>query len=207
MRTKKELGVYLSHLKVFENPKWKLEQYPTDSEIAADIIWHANIVGDFKDKIIADLGCGTGILGIGALIAGAKKVYFIDIDSSAINIAKENLKKVEEEYVVGEYEFINSNIEDLELSADIVLQNPPFGVKDDHADRRFLLKAFKTGKVIYSFHKLESKGFINALSEDEGFEVTNLFEFDFPLKQTMDYNKKKIQRIRVGCWRLQKINI
>ena len=32
---------------------------------------------DIKDKTIADLGCGTGILGLGAAVLEAKKVYLI----------------------------------------------------------------------------------------------------------------------------------
>ena len=33
---------------------------------------------------------------------------------------------------------------------------------------------------------------------DNGFKVTDEFKYDFPLKQTMDYHKKKIHRIPVG---------
>lgn len=207
MRTKKSLSVFLSKLKVFSKPNWKLEQYPTESDIAADMIWNANIIGDLNNKIVADFGCGTGILGIGALIAGAKKVYFIDIDKSALEIAKKNIEFVKSIYEIeSDIEFIQSNIEKINLKkVDIIIQNPPFGVKIEHADRKFLIKSFKTGKVIYSLHKIESKKFIEKISSDEGFKITNYFEYDFPLKRTMDYHKKKIQHIKVGCWRLQKI--
>jgi len=72
MHTKSSLAIELSNLNVFSKAKVKLEQYPTDSEIAADVLWNAYMKDELKGKTIADLGCGTGILGIGALLLGAK---------------------------------------------------------------------------------------------------------------------------------------
>ena len=46
----------------------------------------------FKDKIVLDVGCGTGILSMFAKKAGAKHVYGIDM-SSIIDHAKEIVKK------------------------------------------------------------------------------------------------------------------
>jgi len=39
---------------------------------------------------VLDIGCGTGILGIAAILLGAKRAVLIDIDSQAISIAKAN---------------------------------------------------------------------------------------------------------------------
>lgn len=47
---------------------------------------------DFKDKIVLDIGCGTGILSIFAARAGAKHVYAIDNAEVAL-FAKEIVKK------------------------------------------------------------------------------------------------------------------
>ncbi|OAL79677.1 ribosomal protein L11 methyltransferase [Acinetobacter sp. SFB] len=45
---------------------------------------------DLKDKIVIDYGCGSGILGVAALLFGAKKVYATDIDPQAVLATKQN---------------------------------------------------------------------------------------------------------------------
>jgi protein arginine N-methyltransferase 1 len=45
----------------------------------------------FKDKVVLDVGCGTGILSMFAAKAGAKKVFGIDM-SEIINQAKQIVK-------------------------------------------------------------------------------------------------------------------
>ncbi len=56
-----------------------------------------------EDKIVADLGCGSGVLGLFALQLGAKKVYGIDIDPKALEHTKENarLNDLEDKIFVG----------------------------------------------------------------------------------------------------------
>ncbi len=46
---------------------------------------------DLKDKEVLDLGCGSGILSIGALLFGASHANLVDIDQNSIRIAAENL--------------------------------------------------------------------------------------------------------------------
>ena len=92
MLTKKKLAIQISKLKGYEEADVRLEQYTTDSEIAAEVLWFAFLNNDIKNKIIADFGCGTGVLGIGALLLGAKKVYFVDVDKKILEICKSNSK-------------------------------------------------------------------------------------------------------------------
>lgn len=40
---------------------------------------------------VMDVGCGSGILGIGAAMLGAKEVLAVDIDPSAVKVARENI--------------------------------------------------------------------------------------------------------------------
>jgi len=41
-------------------------------------------------QVIADIGCGTGILAIGAVLLGASKVYAVDTDEIAVSATEEN---------------------------------------------------------------------------------------------------------------------
>ena len=45
---------------------------------------------EIEDVVIADIGCGSGILSIGALLLGAKKVYAVDTDPLAVKSTVEN---------------------------------------------------------------------------------------------------------------------
>ena len=203
MLSKSGLAVELSKLKAFIHPKVKQEQYTTDSEPAAEVLHSAYMNHDIKNKIIADLGCGTGILGIGCLLLEAGFVYFVDNDKDVLEILKENLKK----YNFKNYKIINKDIKDFNEAVDIVMQNPPFGTKVKHSDKIFLEKAFSIAKVIYSFHKTSTLRFIEAVSKDNKFKITNSFDFNFPLKQTYEFHKKKIKKIEVSCYRLEKVLI
>lgn len=201
--TKKELSILLSKLKVFEEPELRLEQYPTDPEIAGEALWFAYMQGDIEGKMIADLGSGTGILGLGALLLSAKKAFLVDIDTKAVELAmqnkafleKETGKKMDASFVAGDVNMFDENV-------DVVIMNPPFGTQSEKIDTLFLIKAMSLAKVIYSFHKASTKTYINKLVKDNGFETTHYKEYDFPIKMSMPQHKKKIERIKVGLWRV-----
>jgi ribosomal protein L11 methyltransferase len=48
------------------------------------------ITSETPDQVIADIGCGSGILGIGAVLLGSKQVYGVDIDSLCVQAAAHN---------------------------------------------------------------------------------------------------------------------
>ncbi len=199
MLTKSGLAIALSKLSVFDSPKMFAEQYATDSEAAAEILWNATMNGDIEGKVIADFGAGTGILGIGALLLGAKKVFFIDNDEAALKIAADNLKKLQ----LKNFEILDRDISKVKLQADVVIQNPPFGTKTAHIDREFLAKAFDTASVIYSFHKSSTKRFVESFSRDSSFSITHVYEILLPLKRQHAFHTRRIHRIEVACFRLQ----
>jgi len=208
MLSKSRLAIELSKLKSFPSPNLVSEQYATDSEVAADMLWNAYMLHDISGKVIADLGCGTGILGVGCLLLGTKKVFFVDNDKEALSTTSANINNLIDQNMISKssknYEIINSDISKIKIKADTVIQNPPFGTKQKHADREFLLKAFETANVVYSIHKSTSIDFVDKLSKDNGFKVTNLFRYSLPLKHTHSFHRKRIHRIEVACFRLVK---
>lgn len=201
--TKGMLAKTLSQLKVFENPKIVSEQYTIDGEIAAQMLWNSAIIGDFSGKVIVDLGAGTGILGIGALLLGAKKALFVEKDSYALGICKENYEKIKSEFKIGEADFIEADIANCDVKGDVVIQNPPFGTKKEHADKEFLERAFKTAQIIYSIHKATTRDFIEKFALQNNFKTTHYWEFDLPLKKTYKFHKSKIKKIKIGIFRLE----
>ena len=98
---KSKLAIILSKFETFKEPKAELEQYPFDGQSASEMLWNACQLGDIEGKKIGDLGCGTGILGIGALLLGAKFVYFIDKSEGAVLAAKSLLCSIRMRWVGG----------------------------------------------------------------------------------------------------------
>ncbi|MBU1204096.1 MAG: METTL5 family protein [Nanoarchaeota archaeon] len=200
MITKSQLAIQLSKLRTFTNPILKLEQYATDSETAAEIIWTAYLDNDIENRTIADLGSGTGVLAYGCLILGAKKVYLVEKDKEANKIASHNLSQFKN------FKIIKSDIKDFRKKVDIVIQNPPFGTKTIHADREFLKKAMQVSKKIYSLHKTSTKDFISTFAKKNNFRIKRIISFSHPIKQTYKHHKKSIHRTKVSCFVLEKIS-
>lgn len=202
---KKELAIILSMLERFSQPKIQMEQYATDGEIAATILWHAYMQGDIENKTVADFGCGTGILGVGSLLLGAKKVYFVDADEVAIAILKKNVKTIIDSYEIpGTYEIMLRDIGGFFNEIDTVIENPPFGTKEKHADKQFLEKACSLARKVYSFHKTATKRFVVAIAKEHSFTIKEVFDFAFPLKKTMPQHVKSVEKIEVSCFCLVK---
>lgn len=65
------------------------------------------------DKVVIDLGCGTGILGLYALENGAKFVYFVEQDAYMIEIIEKVLPKIADP---SKFKIIHKYAQDLEES-------------------------------------------------------------------------------------------
>ena len=204
IRSKRDLELELSKLKSISSPSWKLEQYTTPPDIAADWIWQMALNGDVIGKVILDAACGNGILGLGLLLMGAKRVFFIDKDSEAANIALSNYNQLKTEYELGEAKFLNEDISLFDGTVDLIMQNPPFGTKEIHADKKFLEKAFSLAPLVYSMHKSSTRKFIEAISRDFGFKITKYWHYEFPIKRAYSFHTKPVRKIEVTVWRLEK---
>jgi putative methylase len=83
--SKKQLEIQLSQLKIPNNPKLLLEQYPISAEVAAELLHMASFeYQDLYGKNIIDLGTGTGLLAIGSVLLGAQHVTGVDVDPDAL---------------------------------------------------------------------------------------------------------------------------
>jgi putative methylase len=184
---KRDLEIVLQGIAPYANPKVDLEQYTTQADIAADLLFRACYTyGDIKGKTIIDLGTGTGRLAIGAAILEAKSVVGIDVDSESLYAASANSRRMrlDVNWVVGDIESIRNPF-------DTVVMNPPFGTKQEHADIRFLRVALDIGKVTYSIHKSTTQSFISQWLKDHDVE----FEIVMATKKQRHFVAVNILRI------------
>ena len=182
-----------------------LEQYPTPANIAAAILFDAQIThNDITDKDIIDLGCGDGIFAIGAALLGAKRVIGIDVQSKALKVSQTNSSLLGTEtttdFVLGDVEYLT-----LMESIDTVVSNPPFGVKKRGADLRFLRKALSVAEVTYSIHLAGEKNRTFLMNEIErlGGTVTQIETFEFPIERIYEFHRKAKHMIQVDLYRIE----
>ncbi len=196
---KKELELELEKLEGFQDPDSKLEQYRTPPELASSVLWSVYMKGEIEGKKIYDLGCGTGTLGIGAKILGAEEVVCVDVDEKAIEIAKKNAKKAGVDI-----EFLAIDVMEASGSADIVIQNPPFGSQVPGSDRPFIKKSLKIAPVVYSFHMGGTDRFVRRYVDNCGGVVTSSQTINFPLERTMPWHDKDIESVEVVFYRFER---
>ncbi|MGP8322291.1 MAG: METTL5 family protein [Methanosarcinaceae archaeon] len=190
----RKLEILLEQVKGFDSPDVTLEQYATPAVLAAEILHFAYMKGDIKDTVY-DLGCGTGILAIGAKLLGAKKVVGFDSDEKALVVARKNAKKigVDVEFVCCEISIITGN-------AHTVVMNPPFGAQSKGSDRPFLLTALRTSGVTYSIHNCGSHDFIQKFINPA--VITEWYKTSFRIKRTFKFHKKDVEQIEVEIYRI-----
>lgn len=81
-----------------------------------------------SECVFVDIFCGSGAVGIEALSRGARKVYFVDNNSKAIALLKQNLEGLQ-----GDYEILNmdykkaaEHLKNIGQQVDIVFCDPPY---------------------------------------------------------------------------------
>lgn len=201
-RNKKELEILLQGLKELEIPKPELEQHSTPPDLASSLIHLAHLMGDLEGARTADLGCGNGILAIGAVLYGASRSVGVDIDPDAIKVARMNAELMG---ISDRTEFLVMDVVDFNDPVDLVLQNPPFGVVIRHADLRFLYKALEISRVVYSIHMAGNSRFLAEHASKRGAKLTYVERWPFPLRRIFQYHRRKIVNVPVEILRFEVI--
>ena len=197
----KHLEKLLENLEGFSNPSPLLEQYRTPAPLAARLLFHAAMRGDIEGKRVCDLGCGTGVLGIGAALLGARDVVAVEIDPDVLGIARKNSLKAGVEI-----QFIEADVKQPEIHAvagwcDTVVMNPPFGAQQLHADRPFLDAAVTIAPVTYGIFNAGSRSFISSYLAGRG-EIDEVIGGLLPIRRTFAFHRDEVREIPVEICRI-----
>ena len=200
----KNISSSLESLETFSSPKDYLEQYQTPPSIAGEMIHYISNNYSLNNYSIADLGCGTGILGISAALCGCKNVFLFDIDEEALDIAKNNIEKLELEDNIQIIQIdVNQlrNCNKLNKYFDLVITNPPFGIRSENgADIEFLKTAsYICNNTIFSLHKFSTINFLKKFYNKKGINDIKSFKIEYNLPKTYKFQKKKEKNIDVVC--------
>jgi len=210
--SKKEFIFRIQNTETFVDPKVELEQYSIDASCAVDIIFFAGFeYNDINQKIIVDLGAGTGRLSMASTFFKPAYVLSVDIDLSALLILKKNIKKLQLEHIIFP---ICTDVKNFEISKFLLpknsqittIMNPPFGVKKRTADRIFLERAFAFSNIVYSIH-LANKGvhnFISNFIRKYNWKIDYVLPFNMILERSFQFHEQKKKKINVNLYRFIK---
>jgi putative methylase len=191
-----ELERTLEGVEGFAAPSPRLEQYQTPAPLAARLLFHASLRGDIDGKKVADLGCGTGILSVGAALLGAALVCGIDIDDKALSIARRNAERFGTSI-----SFRSGDLSDPGLvtglgAYDTVVMNPPFGAQKAHADRPFIDAGLLIAPVIYGIFNAGSRHFLERYLEGRG-GIEEVIGGLLPIRRSFSFHRRDVREIPV----------
>lgn len=196
---RKELEMILQGLAPFGERDPRLEQYATPADIAADLLWEALMRGDISGRTVMDLGCGNGILSIGAKLLGAREVSGVDIDPKAVKVAVANAsaKGLEINYRQGSVTTVTG-------SFDTVVQNPPFGAQKRSADRAFISKSIEIAPRVYSLHNAVTEDFVVKMVESLGARCEPVKRFKFEIPYAFEFHRKPKEHFSMVLLRFER---
>jgi len=200
--SKSELEIVLEKVEGFRDPKIRYEQYRLPTPVVAEILWYIGLRHrDLEGRVVADLGCGTGMFTVGAAMMGADYVVGVDVDRAALEEAKRCARRFGAEEVA---DFMLCDVGRLGLKADVVIQNPPFGVRVREADRAFLRAGIEAAPTLYSIHKSggDVRRFIAGFVRDCGGKVDEMLPLKIKLPPTYQFHKKRFHIFDVDLYRI-----
>lgn len=199
---KNELERKLQRVAPHSRPRPDLEQYSTPATVAADLLFTAYSFGDIAERTVVDLGCGGGILAIGAALLGASHVTAIDVDPAAVDDARRNAEEAG-----ADIEILQADVGGIALKADTVIMNPPFGAQRRNADRPFLEAAVRTAPRVYSLHNARTVGFLQKMVSAMGCEVFFQKSYKFEIPHMFEFHDKRKKEIEVALLCISSLDV
>lgn len=201
---RRELGRLLESVSDFADPSPELEQYRTPPDLAAHVIEVAAMQSDLEDRIVVDLGSGTGMLALGAAFAGPETVIGIELDPDALVGARANERQIGPPLSV-DWIRADARRPPIQLEDATVLMNPPFGAQTGrrHADRKFLSAAAAIGAVSYSIHNEGSREFVEGFAADNRGTVTHAYRADFDLPRQFSFHQDDHRTLEAEVFRIE----
>ncbi|XP_049290831.1 rRNA N6-adenosine-methyltransferase METTL5 [Anopheles funestus] len=204
----KHLEQYLQTVDDFKEPKVRLEQYQTPPHIASQALYTIQTsYADLEGRLVLDLGCGPGMLSIGAGLLGADFVLGVEIDA----VAAEEFRSNCDEFEMHNVDCLQADV--LHLPAlwhdkplfDTVLLNPPFGTKQNSGiDVAFLKVALMLSRgAVYSLHKSATREHIKKKAQEWKVRASQVAQLRYNLPQTYKFHKRPSVDVAVDLWRFE----
>jgi putative methylase len=205
MSTKSRLTQQLGVVAGFDDPRADLEQYRTPPELAAHLVHTADLQDDVEDRLVVDLGCGTGMLALAAALRGPRQVVGVDLDPGPLATARANERRVATSARVAWVRADATRVPLCPSEPTTVVMNPPFGAQsgNEHADRGFLATAAAIADVSYSIHNAESDAFVEAFAADNGGTVTHAYRTEFDLPRQFEFHESDRRVIDADVFRIE----
>ncbi len=144
---------------------------------------------DVAGKKVADLGCGTGVFAIGAMMLGASGATGVDIDRESIRTARANAHNLLDSGTGRRITFRTSDILKFSGAFDTVFQNPPFGSQSRNADVPFIRKALGIARTVYTMHLSETEDFVTDTIHRYGGRVVFARPFTYSMPRMFDFHE------------------
>ena len=199
-----QLERLLENLEGFSDPSPLLEQYRTPASLAARLLFHAALKGDIEGRRVCDLGCGIGILAIGAALLGAREVVAVDIDMQVLEIARKNAERAGVNIL-----FLHADVKDPATTSqigecDTIVMNPPFGAQQLHADRPFLDSSLAIAPVVYGIFNAGSRSFVGSYLAGRG-EISEVIGGLLPIRRMFSFHRDEVREIPVEIMVIRRV--
>lgn len=147
---------------------------PTSDQIKETIFNILASKNKLDGKVVLDLFCGSGNLGIEALSRGAKEVIFCDVNAESVKLTTKNLQHVKATSNVFKADYHLSTRKLQGKSFDLIFIDPPYKDREEGEIVSLILKynLLKDDGIIMIEH--DSDNFINKKEN----RITDVFDLD-----------------------------